>query len=352
MYHIVIVEDEPIERESLQRIVSQCVDNAVVHEAATGKQAIQLIDALASIDMMLVDINIPLPNGKEVIEYLQHKHQETKVLVTSANDDFELVRSMLSLHVTDYLLKPVKKSILTETIQRTLGLDNPPAANPPPLKQSLLGLLEQQQWAQWHPFLLEHLNAAFAQAAAGKEARHDVVAMLDLLRSYLQPQGARATALCAHLQQLAETTTREGLSPSLYARLLIPLLRMSAKLFALPAAPTNRSNDFIARAKWHIECHLLDNMTLDNIAEHAFVSTCYLSRAFKKSEGIGFANYVTQRKLHIACALLQYSDLQVNAIALELAWQDANYFCRLFKKELGVAPTEYRLNSANALSSL
>ena len=105
MYNIVIVEDEYIESESLKRIVSRCVENSVIHEASTGKKAIQLIDELNQIDMMLVDINIPLPNGNQVIEYLKQKNTQTKVIVTTANDDFDIVRHMLSLKVDDYLLK-------------------------------------------------------------------------------------------------------------------------------------------------------------------------------------------------------------------------------------------------------
>ncbi len=73
MFTIVIVEDEPIELESLRQIISQCVENAAIHEASTGKKAIHLIDQLSQINMILVDINIPLPNGKQVIEYLKKK---------------------------------------------------------------------------------------------------------------------------------------------------------------------------------------------------------------------------------------------------------------------------------------
>ncbi len=123
MYNIVIVEDEYIESESLKRIVSRCVENSVIHEASTGKKAIQLIDELNQIDMMLVDINIPLPNGNQVIEYLKSKNTQTKVIVTTANDDFDIVRHMLSLKVDDYLLKPVKQSILSDTIRKTLLVD-------------------------------------------------------------------------------------------------------------------------------------------------------------------------------------------------------------------------------------
>ena len=72
MYNIVIVEDEYIESESLKRIVSRCVENSVIHEASTGKKAIQLIDELNQIDMMLVDINIPLQAEKHANQSDRH----------------------------------------------------------------------------------------------------------------------------------------------------------------------------------------------------------------------------------------------------------------------------------------
>lgn len=49
MYNIVIVEDEYIESESLKRIISRCVENSVIHEASTGRKAIQLIDQLGKV---------------------------------------------------------------------------------------------------------------------------------------------------------------------------------------------------------------------------------------------------------------------------------------------------------------
>ncbi len=45
------------------------------------------------------------------------------MIVTTANDDFDIVRHMLSLKVDDYLLKPVKQSILSDTIRKTLLVD-------------------------------------------------------------------------------------------------------------------------------------------------------------------------------------------------------------------------------------
>ena len=345
MYNIVIVEDEPIELESLNRIVSQCVDNVVLHEASTGKQAIALIDSLKQIDMMLVDINIPLPNGKEVIEYLKAKNSTTKVVVTSANDDFDMLRSMLSLHVEDYLLKPVKKATLTDTINRILGVDRQTMSASRAMKQNITDLLDHAQCAQWHDYLLKQVNQAFQQAQAGTDASLQLKELFDTIRIHLACPNDQYAAVHTKLNSLAQEVERYGLTPSLYAHLILSLLRLSHEIFSMTpitAKPQSSHQAFLQRATLHIERHILEKLTLDDIAKHAFVSACYLSRGFKNQCGVGVSNYITQRKIMIACGLLQYSDLNMNTIALELAWQDANYFCRVFKKTVGMTPSAYR----------
>jgi methylphosphotriester-DNA--protein-cysteine methyltransferase len=41
-------------------------------------------------------------------------------------------------------------------------------------------------------------------------------------------------------------------------------------------------------------------------------------------------------------ALLKNSDLPITNVALDLSYADANYFCKAFKKEVGISPSEYR----------
>ncbi|MGK2888240.1 MAG: helix-turn-helix transcriptional regulator [Candidatus Malihini olakiniferum] len=87
---------------------------------------------------------------------------------------------------------------------------------------------------------------------------------------------------------------------------------------------------------YHIEKSIFSNITLDDITERAFSSTCYLSRAFKKATGTKFSTYVANRKIKIAKSLLKFSDLNVNTILMKLAYQDASYFCLIFKKETNI----------------
>ncbi|WP_435954627.1 AraC family transcriptional regulator [Dryocola sp. BD626] len=342
MYNIVIVEDELIESEALRRIISQCVDNAVIHEAATGRIAIQLIDSLQQIDMMFVDINIPLPNGNQVIEYLKTKNTDTKVVVTTANDDFDIVRSMLNLKVDDYLLKPVKQSILTDTIKKTLDVNEVDVAAAKALKEKIIAMIERCDYARWHAFLFKTLDDACTKKSLTADRRKDVTDMLELLHQYITTLGDRLIPTATKTAALTQDINQHGLTESGYYRIMTSLLAISEEVFDHAFKAYSGNMDFTARAKYHIEKNILNNLTLDDIAAKSFVSPCYLSRAFKKNTGIGFSNYIASRKISIAKSLLQFSDLKVNTIALELSWQDANYFCRIFKKETGMAPSDFR----------
>ncbi|SBT13514.1 response regulator [Vibrio celticus] len=342
MYNIVIVEDEWIEMESIERIVLTCIDNAIVHKASTGKKAIQLIDDIKNIDLMLVDINIPLPNGKEVVDYLRSKNNTAKVVVTSANDDFDMLRDMFNLQIQDYLLKPVRQELLSETIKITLGFDERKSKETKKIKDKINELFQNKNYVHWNNFVLDTINEIYMRDNESEEAREKVRTFLDTLGFYLDSLSGDYSSTCSKLHALSEDIGRLGLNQNIYPRLIYLLFYVGDVVFTPFFKKQASSLDFIDRAKFHIEKNILKTVTLDDVSDKTFVSSCYLSRAFKKSESVGFSNYVAQRKIIIACSLLKFSDLKVNVISLELAWKDSNYFCRVFKKEIGISPSDYR----------
>ncbi len=310
MYNIVIVEDELIESESLHRIISSCVENVVIHEAATGKKAIQLIDTLDHIDMMFVDVNIPLPNGNQVIQYLKSKNTDTKVIVTTANDDFDIVRSMLNLKVDDYLLKPVKQSILIDTIHKLLEVNEADIATSKALKQKIVAMIERCDYAQWHSFLFKTLEAACTHKTLTVDQRKTVTNVLEILNQHVATQGEKLVPTGKKITALIQDITQHGLTSQGYYRTVVSMLAISEEVFDQALKNFDGNMDFTERAKFHIEKNILNNLTLDDIASKSFVSSCYLSRGFKKITGMGFSNYISSRKINIAKSLLQFSNLK------------------------------------------
>lgn len=332
MYTFAIVEDEPIELESLHKIIATELENSTIHEASTGRKAMALIDSLPHIDMILVDINIPLPNGIQVIGHLRQTHRDTKVVVITANDDFELMRAMINLKIDDYLLKPVKPSTLIETMKKYLSIDAQQLKSDSQFKKQVQQLLEAGQPALWSDFMLDHLCAAPSSFLAN---------ILNWLVHYSESH-INDDAITTPLKNWHKNLAAVPVTPKNYLKQLKSLLRLSLQILQARQQRLDESPSFVLRAQNYIEERLFERVTLDETAAYAFVSPCYLSRVFKQETKQSFSAYITSRKLRIAEALLKNSDLSIGAIALELGYQDANYFCRIFKRHTNLAPSDYR----------
>ena len=88
-------------------------------------------------------------------------------------------------------------------------------------------------------------------------------------------------------------------------------------------------------------------ITLNDVAEHVYVSTSYLSRMFKKELGKNFVDYLNGLRIEKAKELLMDPRYKTYEVAEIVGIPDAHYFSRLFKKYEGLSPTEYRDSSAS-----
>ena len=88
--------------------------------------------------------------------------------------------------------------------------------------------------------------------------------------------------------------------------------------------------------------HLANGVILDNIAQSANLSTSFFCRKFKQDTGYAPIEYFNHLRIQRACQLLHFSDLRINEVAAQLGINDPFYFSRLFRKQMGVSPAEYR----------
>ena len=81
---------------------------------------------------------------------------------------------------------------------------------------------------------------------------------------------------------------------------------------------------------------------MDEIADKFFISKYYLCRIFKKSIGVSFISYLNNIRVKAACELLRSDELFLSEIAIRCGFNSTPYFCKVFKTEKGVSPSEYR----------
>ena len=81
---------------------------------------------------------------------------------------------------------------------------------------------------------------------------------------------------------------------------------------------------------------------MDEIADKFFISKYYLCRIFKESIGVSFVSYLTTVRIKAACELLRTEDIFLSDIAIRCGFNSTPYFCKVFKDEKGMSPSEYR----------
>lgn len=91
-----------------------------------------------------------------------------------------------------------------------------------------------------------------------------------------------------------------------------------------------------------IESDLSADLSLKTLAEASNLNASYLSSLFKKETGKTLTEYVTEKRMEMACYLLQYTGLQIQDIAENCGIHDVNYFTKVFKRTVHMTPKEYR----------
>lgn len=102
-------------------------------------------------------------------------------------------------------------------------------------------------------------------------------------------------------------------------------------------------NARIEEAKDYIEQNFSSpKITLQKVAVHVNMGVCYFSSMFKKETGDSFINYLTTIRINKAKELIDTTNYKAYEISYMVGYNTPTYFSTLFKKVIGVSPTEYK----------
>jgi DNA-binding NarL/FixJ family response regulator len=112
---IVLVDDHPVVRQGLRKILSTFNEIEIVGEACSGREAIHVAHEIKP-DVMLMDISMPDMNGIEATTILRRDLPEVKVLALSMHENASYVKQALKAGARGYLLKESAPKDLVEAI--------------------------------------------------------------------------------------------------------------------------------------------------------------------------------------------------------------------------------------------
>jgi DNA-binding NarL/FixJ family response regulator len=115
LINIAIVDDHKLFREGIASILSEKEGIKVVLQAENGEEFLNQLGK-TSIDVALLDLEMPVLNGIQTMEVLYQNNSETRVIIVSQNKKSEVISSLMLLGAKGYLQKDASPNDLYEAI--------------------------------------------------------------------------------------------------------------------------------------------------------------------------------------------------------------------------------------------
>ncbi len=120
MYKILIADDEDLERKALSLFIEKSnllIDKIILAE--NGNDAFVKI-VCDKPDIVVLDINMPEMTGLEVLEKIRKENIDSKVIISTAFNEFDFAVKALKLGAIDFLVKPVNRKTFLKSIEKSI----------------------------------------------------------------------------------------------------------------------------------------------------------------------------------------------------------------------------------------
>lgn len=121
MLKIVIADDHQLVREGVKSSLGDLSPDLEVFEAENLSEVFELLNQVADVDLILLDLNMPGMNGAESIQDVKQVAPDVAVAILSAFNNRKLVRQALDYGADGYITKASRKEIMLNAIRLILA---------------------------------------------------------------------------------------------------------------------------------------------------------------------------------------------------------------------------------------
>ena len=118
--NVLLTDDHQIIIDGLKSLLKNQDEINVAAEACNGREAIRILE-LISIDVLLMDIDMPVMNGIDALKEIRKNHPKVRVIILSMHNEAGMIKSLIDLGANGYLLKSCTQGELVEAIKNILG---------------------------------------------------------------------------------------------------------------------------------------------------------------------------------------------------------------------------------------
>lgn len=391
MIEVLVVDDEHLVRRGI--VSTFPWDKFGMHvaaDASSGKKALQLLGEL-DIDLLFVDLTMPLMSGFELIERVIAQYPHVVTVVLTCHQEFRYIQDALRLGAVDYI---IKTELEKENIERILArirqrmaadgrrgalraadaaaeagaarMASVAAVAPGPQEvreesggwtaldwilsakafEARLAALERKRWphtalAQVYEAVARHWNrlarpewviAPELGAAPGTGRGPAVV-------------GERFPEAAAVGAWPAEPATGRSVEPATAWERFATAMCVCRKQME---SRLKRSGYFqetleaVVKSLHYIERQEQLSFTIGDVAHAVGMSVSYFSKVFKDVTGRTFSEYMKSARVERAKVWLASTQDPIYLIARKVGYEDEKYFSKTFREQVGLLPSEYR----------
>lgn len=360
MERVIIVDDELLFQNYLEKYISRFEDVEIVAKFENGKRAIEYLKTDSHITIAFVDILMPVMSGLELARWINENLPATKVVLISAHQDFKYAQEAIRANVYHYLSKPLKytelegvlrdiaKERLADQKNRLLYHDLKRERKDLELYHSTVAGETLCQRADWVISIPQSGEVEYTDSMISTAVRNVIRYCASSLAVVIscEHNQVKAILLAQHTEKLptvaqfvAKFEALTDVCPTVSVRYEGMSCNKNAESERNCGDP--ESDALIQRSIDYIMENLATDFSRDDIAEYVYMSPSHFSRFFKRETGVPFQEYLKKARIARVIELLE-KDWNVQDAYQAAGFQNRNYFNEVFRKEVGCSPSEYK----------
>ena len=122
MIKVAVVDDHSIFRKGVINVLSKNENIEIVAEANNGKEFIDLLSSANVLpEVLLLDIQMPIMNGYETLDYVHAHYPDIKVIMISLIQDQITVNNLLDRGASGFIAKNAEPDVIIEVVERSMA---------------------------------------------------------------------------------------------------------------------------------------------------------------------------------------------------------------------------------------
>lgn len=392
MFNIILVDDDIVSLKTLSKIFPwELIGFKLMGVFQNSSDALDFIEK-NKVHVILSDVSMPNIDGVDIAEICNKKYPQIKIVLISAYRDFESARTVIGLkNVVDYFTKPIDCAKLQKTltdIKDSLNLNNHNnfqseadysyrleffsnlicghIQNTESLISGLRNLnidisncdnmcslvnFHISNFTEYNEKVWKHSNIQLYYAISNifpfeNEYGYYSIANYSYgnfswLIIHKSPEDSQqvisnfSETLLFNLKEILKIDASKS-SYKIWSKLSDLVKQPSLNYFE------DAESDIILKALSYMNDNYDKNISLNDVAEHVYMTPVYFSTFFKKATGENFIKRMTSIRLERAKELLLNSNMTVNEICYKVGYNHIGNFLDKFKKKFNMTPNEYR----------